>query len=324
METGFIDLQVNGYAGIDFSAPGLRVGDVHEVTRRLLAAGTAAYCPTLITAPEAIYRENLPVVAEAMRDPVWGGYLLGIHLEGPCLLPEAAGAHPRECLRHPDVEDFRRWNAWAEGRIVLHTLAPELPGALPYIGQLSAGGVVVCTGHHLADAETLSAAFRAGARSCTHLGNGLPLTLHRHDNPLLLQLAEPGLRTMFIPDGHHLPRHVVRLIAATRPVEHCIAVSDMSPLAGCPPGDYTLWGSRVRKEPGGRIVNPVTGSLAGSGQTLLECMNRLAAWKLFDPATLLALGRDHALALLGKTRADLPERLPCLRWNDPVFEVLPF
>ncbi len=316
----FVDLQVNGYAGIDFSAAGLRVEDMHRVTRSLLAGGTAAYCPTVITAPEEIYRHNLPVLAEAMRDPVWGGYLLGIHLEGPCLRDEAAGAHPRQCLRLPDAGDFRRWNEWAEGRIVLHTLAPELPGALPYVASLTAEGVRVSLGHHLADAETLAAALRAGAVACTHLGNGIPLELPRHDNPLMAQLAEPAWRAMFIPDGHHVPRHLVRLIAASRPPAHCIAVSDMSPLAGCPPGDYTLWGSRVRKEENGRIVNPRSGSLAGSGLTLFECMNTLAAWGIFAAGDLMAAGRDNALALLGKTKADLPAGVPEVRWSNGMFE----
>ena len=108
---------MNGYRGIDFSAPGLTLDAVRHVTRQLLGAGTVAYCPTLVTADPAVYVANLPVLAQALREPDLGPHLLGIHMEGPFLAPAARGAHPERWLRDPDGSLFARWQELAAGQI---------------------------------------------------------------------------------------------------------------------------------------------------------------------------------------------------------------
>lgn len=301
---GFVDLQVNGYGGIDFTAPGLTVEDVHSVTRMLIQRGTAAYCPTLITADEELYRENLPVIADAMRDPEWGGFLLGIHLEGPFFARASSGAHPREHLKEPDYEAFSRWNAWAEGHIVLHTVAPELPGGIPYIKRLTAEGVVVSLGHHMADCTHIREAIHAGARVCTHLGNGVPNQLHRYHNPIIDQLTEDQLAVMFIPDGHHIPDSLIKLITRIKSLTQCVAVSDSAPVAGLEPGTYPLWGMEVVLDETGLLQRADGFSLAGSSCTLLQCMNVLAALGWFSENDLWAMGFYNPFKLIGKTLSE--------------------
>lgn len=318
---GFVDLQVNGYGGIDFTAPGLTVEAVHEVSRMLLSRGTVAYCPTLITAGEDLYRENLPVIAEAMQDPEWGKCLLGIHLEGPCFALPSSGAHPREHIKNPDIDAFLRWNEWAEGNIVIHTVAPELPGGIAYIKRLTAEGVQVSLGHHMADRQTLRAAIDAGATICTHLGNGIPNQLHRYNNPIIDQLADDSLAAMFIPDSHHIPDTLIKLITRMKRLDQCIAVSDSAPVAGMEPGTYPLWGMDVTLDESGLLQRADGFCLAGSAYTLMQCMNVLADLGWFEESALWDMGFHNPLKRLGRT---LPEALnrPLVKFEQGKFGLI--
>lgn len=307
--SGFVDLQVNGYAGVSFSDAALTLADIRAAAERLGARGTLAFCPTVITAPEAVYRRVLPRLAEAAETD-WGrGRVLGIHLEGPFLSPEegAVGAHPREHVREPSVEDFDELYRLAGGKIALLTLAPERPGALAVIRRAVERGVVVSIGHTLAGAPEIQAAVEAGARLSTHLGNGCPNLLQRHHNPIWPQLAHPGLTAMLITDGHHLPPEVIAAFVRAKGAERVIVTSDAAPAAGLPPGDYAFFGTRARLEPSGRLRNLERDTLAGSASTLLDCMNHLSGLGLLDEAALWHVGRGGPLAVLGMTLADLPE-----------------
>lgn len=295
---GWVDLQVNGYMGVNFSAPGLTVEDVRLVTRELVSRGTAAYCPTLVTSALEDYASTLPVLARAMREPDLSPHLLGIHLEGPFLSPMASGAHPPQHLRAPDVGLFDQWQAAAQGFIRLLTVAPELPGAETLIAHAASQGAVVSLGHHVADGATIARAVRAGARACTHLGNGIPNTLPRHPNPLWCQLADNKLVGMFITDGHHLSGDFVTVAWRAKGSDGFIVTSDVAPIAGLPPGDYETWGMAVVSEPGGRIALRAGGSLAGSSATMADCMRWLRGVVPLSDADALRVGRTNALRLL--------------------------
>ena len=231
---GFVDLQVNGYAGVNFSSDTLTLAEVLSVTQLLARRGTQAFCPTVITAPPAVYRHALPVLAEAIRDPRSQGRLLGIHLEGPFISPEdgAVGAHPVEFVRLPSPADFDALYRLADGQITLLTLAPELPGALELIRHVVGLGVVVSIGHTLADGPVVRAAVEAGVRLSTHLGNGCPNLLHRHHNPIWPQLAAGELSAMLITDGHHLPPEVIAAFLAAKGPGRILVTSDAAPAAG--------------------------------------------------------------------------------------------
>lgn len=297
----FVDLQVNGFGGVDFSSPSLTVDAVRQVVAALRCRGTRAFCPTVITSSPAVYNHVLPVLARAAEAPDLQEALLGIHLEGPFISPEegAVGAHPRACVQVPSVQGFDRLHDLLGSSLRLVTLAPEQPGALAVIRRAVECHVRVAIGHTLADADAIHAAVAEGATLSTHLGNGCPNQIHRHRNPLWAQLAAGELTAMIVTDGHHLPSEFVRTVLAAKGAAQVIVTSDASPVAGCPPGEYDLWGTRVRVEPSGRIANLRAETLAGSAATLSECAAWLTSLHCLSDAELRRVTRDNALAVMG-------------------------
>ena len=305
---GFVDLQVNGYLGVDFSSPELTLEDCAAACRALLRAGTAAFLPTLITSPLEIYRRNLPLLAKVLDLPEFRGCLPGIHLEGPFIssVSGAVGAHNPAWVRPPDPDLLAQLNEWAGGRVRLLTLAAELPGAQETARRATALGILVSVGHTLAAPEDLERLWQAGASALTHLGNGLPPLLPKFANPLWAGLADERYTAMFIGDGHHIPAGILKAMLRAKGLERCLVVSDAAPLAGLPPGPYRTLGNNVILEPSGRLSNPEKGHLVGSSYTLLRCMNFLASLDCWRLEELLALGFANPLRLLGITPESLP------------------
>jgi N-acetylglucosamine-6-phosphate deacetylase len=304
---GFVDLQVNGYRGTDFSAPDLSEEALAAACRDLLARGTAALLPTVVTSPLEVYERNLPLAARVMARPEFAGRLLGLHLEGPFLSaePGAVGAHNPAWVRPPDPALLDRMWEWAAGRVRLLTIAAEAPGAEDLARRAVALGITVSLGHQLADEAALDRLARAGATALTHLGNGVPNTLPRHRNPIWAGLAEDRLWAMIIADGHHLPPAVLKVMLRAKGVARTAVVSDASPVAGLPPGRYRVSGNDAVLEPSGLLHNPAKGCLVGSSATLLECMNHLASLGLCTAEELVALGLDNPLRLVGLDRGVL-------------------
>ncbi len=298
---GFIDLQVNGGLGISFTSQDLTLEAIRTVTRLLVARGTLAYCPTVITGDPACYRHVLPLFACAMRDPELAPHLLGIHLEGPFISPEpgAIGVHPRPFVQDPSPAVFDRYQEWAEGHIRILTLAPERPGALDLIRHVTHQGVVASIGHHAASDAQMEQAVTAGARLSTHLGNGCPNLIHRHENPLWWQLACDDLVGLFITDGHHLPADFIKVALRAKTPSHFIVTSDASPLAGLPPGHYETFGLPVTINAQGKISSEKSQSLAGSSACMLDCMNHLAGLGLLSESELWQVGFQNPARLLG-------------------------
>jgi N-acetylglucosamine-6-phosphate deacetylase len=296
---GFVDLQVNGYLGVDFSSPALTADGFARVCRALLQTGTAAFLPTVITSPLETYQRNLPLIATVMDWPEFRGQLLGFHLEGPFIStqPGAVGAHNPEWTRHPDVELLRQLIAWSGGKIRLLTLAAELPGAAELAQYAASQRMVVSIGHTLATTGDLDRLHQAGAAALTHLGNGLPATLPKFANPLWAGLADERYTAMMIGDGHHIPPGVLKAMIRAKGVENTIIVSDAAPVAGLLPGEYTTLGNRAVLEPSGRLHNPEKGCLVGSSFTLSRCMVSLASLG-FSSEECIALGRTNPLRLL--------------------------
>ena len=322
--SGFVDLQVNGYAGINFSDPGLTAARIERVARELYQRGTLAFCPTVVTAAPEVYRAVLPLLAEAILSAPRDGHshLLGLHLEGPFISPEdgARGVHPFSHVMPPSLAFLEELDDLARGQIALLTLAPEQPGALDVVRRAAQMGIVVSIGHTLATAAEIRAAVQAGARLSTHLGNGLPNLIHRHRNPLWPQLAAPELSAMLITDGHHLPPDMIAALLAAKGIDRVIVTSDVAPVAGQPPGEYEFAGSRILLEPSGRLRSLESDNLAGSSATMLDCMNVLAGLGLLSESDLWRAGRDNPLAVLGMDAASLPQG--CVRFQSGKFELL--
>ena len=304
---GFVDLQVNGTHGIDFSAEGLTREQCLRAFSLIRGAGTAAFLPTVITSPVDRCARNLSVIARAAEAFEHRESIVGIHLEGPFLdpTPGAIGAHNPDWVLPPDPALFDRLQDAAGGAIRVLTVSAGVDGVERLIEHASRAGVVVALGHQMAGYAAVRRAADAGATLLTHLGNGIPHEVNRHENTLLAGLAEERLAASFIGDGHHLPPELVRVILAVKGVDRAIAVSDASPVAGLPPGRYTTLGNAVEVSGDGLVVLPGTRYLAGSGSNLLQCMNRLAGWNLLPPEGLLAVGVDNPARLVGVGAAEL-------------------
>ena len=298
---GFVDLQVNGYQGTNFSAPDLAEESCARACRELLARGTAALLPTVITSPVEVYRRNLPILAQVIARPEFAGRLLGIHVEGPFIsaVPGAVGAHAPEWVRPPDPALLEKFQEWAQGRIKVLTLAAEVPGAEELARRAVRMGITVGLGHQMATEEDLARLAAAGATLLTHLGNGAPAILPRHPNPIWAGLANDSLAATLITDGHHLPASVIKVMLRAKGVSRVAVISDASHVAGMPPGRYGRDGVEVVLEPSGRLHIPSKGCLAGSSATLMECMNFLASLDLLTPEELEAVGFLNPLRIIG-------------------------
>ena len=298
---GFVDLQVNGHRGTDFSSPDLTEEAFAQACRDLLGQGTAAFLPTIITCPLDVYRRNLFLMGRVVAGPEFAGRLLGIHVEGPFISrkPGAVGAHNPAWVLPPDVGLLERFQEWAGGRIKLLTLAADVPYADDLARAAVAMGITVSLGHQMATEEDLARLVRAGAKALTHLGNGVPAMLARHPNPIWAGLANDDLAAMMIADGHHLPPAVMKVILRAKGAARVIVVSDQSSVTGLAPGRHRAFGTDVVLEESGRLHIPEKGCLAGSSATMLACMNHLASLGLLSAEELEAVGFYNPLALLG-------------------------
>jgi N-acetylglucosamine-6-phosphate deacetylase len=304
---GLVDLQVNGYKGVDFSSATLTEADFIRACRELLEAGTTAFLPTIITSTEDVYKRNLAIMSDAMEREEFRGRLPGIHLEGPFISAQegACGAHNPRWVTKPDIGYLEQLIGWAGGKVKLLTIAAELEGAEELTRYAVKRGIAVSLGHQMATEKDLERLSRAGAVSLTHLGNGVPMVLNRHHNPIWAGLAADELTAMIISDGHHLPPAVIKTIIRTKGSQRCIVISDASSLAGLPAGRYETLGHKVILEDGGRLYDPQTGYLCGSSATMLQCMNYLSSLNLASMDELITMGFYNPLKLVGLKREDV-------------------
>lgn len=304
---GFIDLQVNGYKGTDFSGDDLNPEKFADTCRELLNAGTAAFLATVITSPEEIYRKNLQIISAVMDDPEFKNRLPGIHLEGPFISnePGYVGAHNPLFVKKPDTEFLKQLIEWADGKIKLLTIAAELAGAEKLTKAAVQNGITVSIGHSNASSDDLKRISDAGAESLTHFGNGIPNLLPRHENILWAGLREKRLTAMLISDGHHLPPPMLKTIVELKGENKIIVVSDGSPLTGMPPGEYNCLGNDVILEENGKLHNPQKKCLVGSSSSMFQCMNYLSNLGIMKYDEQLAAGFYNPLKLIKTNPADI-------------------
>ena len=297
---GLVDLQLNGYKGVDFSSPDLTQDDFARACRAMLQTGTTAFLPTMITSPTDVYKHNLPIMAKVLQTDQFRGRLLGLHLEGPFISQQngARGAHNPKWIKKPDIDFFQQLIDWADNTIKLITIAAELQGAEKLARCATDRGITVSLGHQLATCDDLQKLVEAGARALTHLGNGIPAQLPRHKNPIWAGLANDSLAAMIVTDGHHLPPSLLKTIIRTKTAHRCIVASDAAPLAGMKPGRYEMMGNKVILEQNGRLYNPIAGYLVGSSATMLNCINHLASLNLAAPDELIAMAFYNPLNLI--------------------------
>lgn len=303
MKDEWVDLQINGYGGVDFNAPGLTVEQVISVTDRLECDGTRGYLPTIVTGNPKTTVETLRVIAAARkRSARCERNILGVHLEGPFISSElgAVGTHPIEWVAKPSRELFDRFQDAGNGLVRLVTVAAEVPGMPEFVKWLSSQGVVVSLGHQMASTpDDVRPCIEAGAKAFTHLGNGIPNMIPRHDNIIFTALAEDRASVMFIPDGHHLPDAMLKVYTRAVPLKRLIAVSDAQYPAGMPPGEYDVCGAHARLEPNGLLWNPSRNCLVGATTPMAAMMKLLQDRIGLSMDECIAIGRDNPRALIG-------------------------
>lgn len=280
---GLLDLQVNGAAGIDLTHEPDRLW---EVAAALPRYGVTGFLPTVISSDPAA-RSRARAVLAAGAPPGWAGAIpLGLHLEGPMIAPDRAGAHPPRWLTAPSLALVDGWSR-ADG-VAMVTLAPELPGALDVVAALAERGVVVAVGHTEATPEQVRAAADRGARAVTHLGNAMPPLAGRAPGPVAGALADPRLTVGVIADGHHLHPATVAAFAQALGPARLLAVTDCTAALGMADGPARLGDQEVVVRQG--TVRLADGTLAGSAAALPDCLRLLRA------ATGCSLGEAVAAA----------------------------
>ena len=295
---GFVDAHVHGGGGASFDAG--TDAAVATTVRTHLAAGTTTMMASLVTDTVDALEDRVARLATAVA----GGLVAGIHLEGPWLSPEHAGAHDTALLRDPEAADVARLLAAGDGAVRMVTLAPELPGGLDAVRRLTAAGVVVAVGHTDATYDLAREALDAGASVGTHLFNAMRGLHHREPGPPAALLEHPDAFVELIADGVHLHPAVLRLAATAKP-HHFLLVTDAMAAAAADDGDYRLGPMAVTVRDG---VARLTGSemIAGSTLTMAGAVRyavQEAGLALPDvvrgatttPATMLGLARVGAL-----------------------------
>ncbi len=318
---GLVDLQVNGYAGVDFNDAALTADGLDHALHTMLRGGVTTCLPTVITASVADMAGRLAALDLAVAHSRLGPLMVpGFHLEGPFLNPAPgyAGCHPPGAMTAPDPAVVERLSAGLRRPILLLTLAVELPGAEALIRWLVGRGVVVAIGHSDAGADVVTRAAAAGARLSTHLGNGLPPLLPKLANPLMAQLAEDRLAASFIADGIHLPVAALRVMVRAKGPGCAILVTDAVAAAGAPPGRYGFAGMAIEGAVDGSVRLPGTGTLAGSALTLDAAVRNVAGWGIASPQEAVAMASTAPLALLAPALQAHGLTLPhgAVEWDD--------
>ncbi len=270
---GFIDNQVNGYAGVSFTFGGgtLTQEGVVKATQELWKSGVTTFFPTLTTNSHEILMKNFKVLKEATAKARLLGSIPGFHLEGPYISDKDGyrGAHPKEYVRSPDWKEFMEYYEASGGKILTVTVAPDVTGAMEFINKCTALGIVVAMGHHNASAAQVNEAVLNGARISTHLGNGCANLINRHRNPLWPQLANDQLMISIICDGFHLLPEEISTFYKVKGPELTIITSDVTGYAALPPGKYlTNEGEQIELTPEGMLRYPSQNVLYGSASPI--------------------------------------------------------
>lgn len=298
---GLFDLQVNGFAGVDFNDAAITADAMDHALEAMARTGVTQCLPTLITAPMTDLSDRLHALSHAVAASRLGPLMVpGFHLEGPFLNPAPgyAGCHPAAAMLAPDPALLRRLAAIPSRPILLLTLAPERDGAASLIAAALRLGMRAAIGHSAATAEDISRAVSAGACLSTHLGNALPRPAHKFDNPLMAQLAEDRLSASLIADGIHIPPHAMKVMLRAKGTERVILVTDAIAAAGAPPGPYRFAGMDIEHAADGSARMAGTRTLAGSALCLDQAVRNVVDWGLLPPDAAIALAAENPRRLM--------------------------
>jgi N-acetylglucosamine-6-phosphate deacetylase len=269
--TGFFDLQVNGYGGVDFNGDDLTADSLHAACERLQADGVAGILATFTTESlEKMERRMANLVAHRETDPLAERMIVGVHIEGPFISPTDGyrGAHPADAVRTPNTDEMKRLLDAAGGLARVVTLAPECDEGQRLVRMLVGEGIVASAGHCDATLDGLRAAVDAGLSMFTHLGNGCADGVHRHNNIIERALSlHERLWLCFIADGVHVPFFALANWLRAIDLARAVVVTDAVTPAGLGPGVYAHGRHRIRvaRSDAARLMD---GSLVGGAMTM--------------------------------------------------------
>lgn len=331
---GFIDLQVNGFAGVDYNDPATKAEDVAASIRTMFVTGVTRFLPTIITGSEDRIVGALRNLTRARDEFERNGMpeaeaLAGFHIEGPHISPETGprGAHPLAHIRPPDIDEFQRWQEAADGDIRLVTVSPEWDRAFDYIRALVRSGVVASIGHTKATSEQIQAAVAAGATMSTHLGNAAHPDLPKTQNYIWDQLAEDRLAASFIVDGIHIPGVFFRSAVRAKGRERSVLVTDAVMPAMCRPGPYRLGEVNVELREDGSVVLRGETRLAGSALRMDHAVGnavRLGGISLPDALVMATVNPARVGRIAGRQRGLAPgEKADLVRfgWDSAAYSL---
>lgn len=283
-----LDLQLNGFRGIDFNASILNPEQLHSAAKALIQDGSGQCLATIITDSIEAMEAKIGALASAMdQDPVVRAVLTGIHVEGPFINPQPGyhGAHPQKHARSATTEEADRLIQAGRGHVKLLTLAPEMDPGFAATRHLVTSGIRVSAGHCNPTSAVLRDAVEAGVSLFTHLGNGCPALLPRHDNIIQRVLAQRSLPfVMFIADGVHVPCEALGNYFHCVGLDRVVVVTDATSAAGMGPGHYQLSGIDVLVDASGAAWSPDRSHLIGSTITMPETRRLLAERMGLTPA----------------------------------------
>jgi N-acetylglucosamine-6-phosphate deacetylase len=308
---GFVDLQVNGFAGVDYNSAASPLEEISKSIRAMFSTGVTRFFPTVITGAPEDMLAALRNLARARETLAEGPAIEAFHIEGPHISADDGprGAHPARWVRPPDFQEFRRWQEAAQGNVRLVTLSPEWPESARYIELLAREGVVASIGHTRATGEQIADAVRAGATLSTHLGNGADRVLPRHPNYIWDQLAEDKLAASFIVDGHHLPESFLRAALRAKGIERSLLVTDAVMPALCAPGPYRLGEVEVELKDDQRVVLRGGARLAGSSlrmDSAISNVMRVAGLSLTEAIAMATVNPARVGRIGGRQRGLRP------------------
>lgn len=298
---GFIEHQVYGYMSYSFVGENLSVAPVREITHKFWEHGVTTYLPTLTTNDGGRMLKSFAVLVKATKDQEIALSVPGFHVEGPYISPIDGfrGAHIPKWIRKPDWQEFEKWYEATNHKILEITIAPELEGAMDFIGKCREKNIVVALGHHNGSAENIRQAVDLGASVSTHLGNGCANMIHRHENPLWVQLADDRLAASIIVDGFHLRPEEVNTFYKVKGADNTILVSDVISLAGMPAGTYRNETSEVVVTPEGKVMMPSENVLAGASFLLTRGIENVMDFTQCSLADAIKMTSKNPAKLLG-------------------------
>jgi len=300
--TGLFDLQVNGFAGVDFQQSDLDHAALTRAVDGLRAHQTDRILLTLITDRIDSLCAKLTQIERCRAvDPKLARMIVGYHIEGPYLSsdPGYHGAHDPALMKAPDIGEFALLQEAAGGRIRLITLAPEQPNSAEFIRHITERKVVASIGHSLANDQQIDEAIAAGLTMCTHLGNGLPTQLPRHDNIMQRLLARDELYAAFIPDGIHIPGPVLQNFVRAKPRDKVIFTTDCMAAAGAGPGRFRIGRFDVDVGADGVVREPGKPNFAGSSLTMDRGVANICAFLGWSESEARAACGDRVATSLG-------------------------